>query len=86
MPFGVFASGNQLLRGGGPPAGLVFEDEGIEQGPGGRFLVLVELGEGLELEPDTLIGAALALDEDLGVGGAPEGAGGVVSVALPAIR
>jgi len=54
---------------------LVLEDEGIEESLGGLFLVLVEGGEGLELEPQLLVGAALVLLEDERVGRDPEGAG-----------
>lgn len=46
----------------------MFEDEGVEEGLGGFLLVLVERGEDLELEPDLLVGAALVLLEDEGVG------------------
>ena len=55
----------------------MFEDEGIEEGADGLLLVLVELGEGLELEPELLIGAAFVLLEDQRVGGDPEGPGEV---------
>lgn len=60
--------------GGGPAPGLVLEDDGVEEGPGGFLLVLVELGEGLELEPELLVGAALLLLDDQTLGGDPEGA------------
>lgn len=39
----------------------MFEDEGVEEGAGGFLLVLVEGGEGLELEPELLVVAALVL-------------------------
>jgi hypothetical protein len=56
-------------------AGLVFEDEGVEEGLGGFLFVFVEGGEGLELEPELHVAAALVLLEDQRVGGDPEGAG-----------
>lgn len=64
-----------FLQGGRTAAGLVLDDEGIEQGLGGFLLVFGETGEGLELEPELFIGPALVLLEDEGVGGDPEGAG-----------
>ncbi len=63
------------LGGGGPAAGLVLEDQGIEEGLGGLLLVLVELADGLELEPEVLVGAPLAVLEEEGVPGDLEGLG-----------
>jgi hypothetical protein len=53
----------------------VLEDEGVEEGLGGLLFVLVEGGEGLELELELLIEAALVLLEHQTVSGDPEGAG-----------
>jgi len=53
----------------------VGEDEGIEEGLGGFLLVLGEGGDGLELEPELVIGAALVLLEVEGIDADPEGAG-----------
>ena len=53
----------------------MLEDKGVEEGLGGLLLVLVEDGEGLELEPELLVGAALVLLEGQRVGGDPAGAG-----------
>lgn len=63
------------LRGRGPAAGLVLEDEGVKEGLGGFLFVLVEGGEGLELEPELFVGAALVLLEHETVRGNPERAG-----------
>lgn len=62
-------------RGVSPFAGLVGEDEGVEEGLGGAALLGIELGEGFELEPELRIGIALGGVEDQGVGGDPEGLG-----------
>jgi hypothetical protein len=52
------------LSGAGPAAGLVFEDEGIEEVFGGFLLVAAELADGFELELELLVGAALVHIED----------------------
>ncbi|MGH7562549.1 MAG: hypothetical protein ACRENB_16195 [Gemmatimonadales bacterium] len=46
---------------------MAFEDEGVEEGLGGALLVGIELGQGLELEPELLVGPPLALVEQEGV-------------------
>lgn len=56
------------LQGRGPAEGLVSEDEGIYEGHGGLPSVLVEGGEGLEPEPELLVGDALVLLKHEGVG------------------
>ena len=53
----------------------MFEDEGVEEGLGGFLFVFGEGGDGLDLEPELFIGAALVVREDEGVGADPEGAG-----------
>jgi hypothetical protein len=62
----------------------VLEDQGVEEGLGGLLFVLVEGGEGLELEPELLVGAALVLLEDEGVGGDPEAAGELAAAVVGA--
>lgn len=59
----------------------MFEDEGVGERLGGLLFVLVEGGEGLELEPELLVGAALVLLEDQAVGTHAEGAGELVDAA-----
>lgn len=63
------------LGGAGPAAGLVLEDEGIEEGLGGLLLVAIEAGEGFELKAALFLGSALVLFEDEAVGGDPERVG-----------
>ncbi len=63
------------LRGVGPFAGLVFEDEGVEEGLGGAAFFGIELSEGFELEAELRVGVALSGLEDQGVGRDPEGLG-----------
>jgi hypothetical protein len=53
----------------------VLEDEGVEEGLGGLLFVLIEGGEGLELEPELLVGAAFIAFKHQRVGGDPEGEG-----------
>lgn|GEM_PF-6365047 len=50
-------------------------DEGAEDSLGGLSLVCGVGGEGLEQGPELLIGAALVLLEDEGIGADPEGPG-----------
>ena len=64
-----------MVRTHGPICGLVFEDEGVEEGLGGAFFFGIELGEGLELEPELLIGAALGGIEEEGIARRLEGGG-----------
>ena len=53
----------------------MLEDEGVEEDAGGLLFVLVELTDGLELEPELFVGPALVLFKHQRVGRDPEGAG-----------
>ena len=57
--------GPLFLPGVRPASGFMFEDHAVEQGADDAFLIGVEEGDGLELELEVLVGAALIFAEQL---------------------